>query len=1152
MKSASTRLLAWTLALAAANASGATFTVTTSADGGPGSLRQALLDANAVPGRDTVEFRIGTGPQTIAVLWPLPTVTDPVVIDGTTQPGFAGAPIVELSGGYAVFDEVHGLVFVANDCLVRGLAVNLFPGVGLALLGNSNRVEGNYVGVALGGWSVAGNEWWGVHVAGADNVVGGLTTAQRNVLGGNAGAGVYLVGTNATRNRVQGNLIGLAADSSGAVGNETQGVVLNNAPDNLIGGTASGAGNVICGNWRWGLIVYGAAAAGNRVEGNVIGLSADGRASGFGNGWGGLLVNDAPRNLIGGVEAGVRNVISGNQGEGVLIGGANATDNAVQGNFIGTDLAGSSAGFGNAGAGVAVYSDSNLVGGTNAAAGNTISANQDFGVVVANAARSNRIEGNFIGLDAAGQSAGLGNALGNARGGVLVDAGSANVIGGSQAGARNVISGNGGPGLVIQGASANRNVVLGNFIGTDVDGEEFRLGNAGAGVLVRSSANIIGAAPFAARNVISANQGFGLVLEGTNAVGNQVRGNFIGTDPLGVYDLGNYGGGVLISDGAANTLGGVAAEFRNLISGNYGPGLVISGILAQGNFVQGNLIGAYLGDNAFFGNFGDGIILTNEAYSNTIGGPAPGAGNRIALNQGRGVVVFGGGGGSGFRNWIVGNAIIANASLGIDLGADGVTPNDPGDADAGANSLLNFPVLTSAVSSSGATTITGIYSGRGGTFTIEFFANSACNPSGFGEGEQRLGTKLVSADVEGNGPFVVTFLMSVPPGQFITATASDGDGNTSEFSPCQVVEAGNTLPVLLIDDVALPEGSNATRLAVFTVKLSQASDQPVTVSFTTADYTARAANGDYSPTNGVLTFLPGETAHLIEVPIHGDLTAEEDETFEVRLSDPVNATTFDLPGVGTIEDDDAPLREINVAANGLRSECPDPFGTDRGWGGGTDPWELVDGLRDYPEWHHGLAFTGGIGRWIELAGPRQAVISLCAPQRFHKVILWHHGDDHVPAETYLDYWDGTNWVAVSFQRSYDLGYVPVGGCGAKPDTYTFCPVTGSALRYRFDNRFLNIIGTQITHGWLTEFEVWGELPPSLTVARAGHQVSISWPARFAGYSLMATTNLAPTAVWHSVGDVPVVVDGSKVVTLQGSDLQGFFRLIKLDGPCGYP
>lgn len=166
----------------------------------------------------------------------------------------------------------------------------------------------------------------------------------------------------------------------------------------------------------------------------------------------------------------------------------------------------------------------------------------------------------------------------------------------------------------------------------------------------------------------------------------------------------------------------------------------------------------------------------------------------------------------------------------------------------------------------------------------------------------------------------------------------------------------------------------------------------------------------------------------------------------------------------------------NLAVNTTRTGFPNTLASDPGWGGGAQPWDLLDAERTYSNWARGLAFTGGAGGWNGTAGVRQATVDFGANQTFYKVILWHHGHDHTPGLSSLsqiDYWDGTAWVVIPASRTFGrLSSVP----WSSSDEYEFQPVTGSKVRWTFDNRQTNMLGTQIEHGWLYEFEVFAPQP----------------------------------------------------------------------------
>ena len=455
-----------------------------------------------------------------------------------------------------------------------------------------------------------------------------------------------------------------------------------------------------------------------------------------------------------------------------------------------------------------------------AISGLTINANgSGVGGLVINRFQHNAIEigsddnvivGNFIGTNPTGTAAlpnGASDAFGN--GGIVLFSGQNNTIGGMASGARNVISGNIGDGVVLHRLTGNRNIVQGNFIGTDVTGS-LALGNTQRGV-TSNGGNLIGGDIAAARNIISGNNR-GVELEGALDV---VQGNFIGTDATGTravpnLDVGvNIGGGTGGSTGGGNTIGGListpGAPPGNLISGNGTAGLsIVIGDLG-GNIIQGNVIGADVTGTHRVGN-GSGIKIDNA--NNTVGGTVADARNIIAFNgslcdvNNAGVRVRGSG---AIGNAILGNSIFSNGGLGIDLtlpfdGPCGVTPNHHCVSVAGPNNFQSYPILTSATSGGGSTTIQGsLDSVPNKTFRIEFFDNHRCHPSGNGSGETFIGSTDITTNGNCTAPITVTFQVTVQSGHVITATAtaidpSGNPSNTSEFSACVAVNPVGPTP----------------------------------------------------------------------------------------------------------------------------------------------------------------------------------------------------------------------------------------------------------------------------------------------------------------------------------------------------------------------
>jgi titin len=485
-------------------------------------------------------------------------------------------------------------------------------------------------------------------------------------------------------------------------------------------------------------------------------------------------MDGAPSTFVGGTEAGARNVISGNQGVGLTVSGGGASNNIIQGNFIGTDVSGTVA-LSNFGGGLLILGGpNNTVGGVSTGARNVISGNKLNGVTIEGAgATKNTVQGNFIGTDVSGTIA-----VANNNHGVYLSDAIDNTVGGTAAGAGNLISGNGGSGIFIntEAGTSTGNKLQGNFIGTNVSGMS-ALGNGSNGVLIQfaSSNNLIGGTEAGARNVISANGDDGVFVVFTGS-GNLVQGNFIGTDLTGNAALGNTNRGVAIVRSPNVTVGGSTAGAGNVISGNGAGGIFISGPETSGDQVQGNHIGTGANTTTAIGNKGNGVFLSET--SNT----SVDSGNVIAFNRGTGVFLQGIFPVAG--NAILSNSIYSNGQLGIDLNTDGVTANDPSDADTGPNNLQNYPVITSARTnpSNGTTVLQVTLNSTPNTlFNVQYFSSAAANPSGYGEGQTYRGFDLVKTDGSGNVSYSTILSGLTAYGQVFTATATDPNHNTRSF-----------------------------------------------------------------------------------------------------------------------------------------------------------------------------------------------------------------------------------------------------------------------------------------------------------------------------------------------------------------------------------
>jgi len=711
--------------------------VTTTADFGSNSLRAALYYATDHPG-SPVKFNIPTsdpgysnGVFNIHLTGMLPPLAaNGMVIDGSTQPGFAGKPLIVVDGS-----QILPETFTSDT--------------GLLIYSASNQVKN----ICFTGFN------WN---------------------------GITLFYPDATNNTISGCWIGVNANGSNAAPNAFQGILIAaGASGNIIGGTNALSRNVISGNSQYGVLITDSNTIGNVVLGNYIGTDANG-SNPVPNVLGGVfLVASASHNLIGGTNAGAGNVISGNPGSGILMRGSQVVNNTVQGNFIGTDATGMNP-LPNTVAGVTIDtgSSSNLIGGIVAGARNVISGNiltYDYGVLVTGPGTSgNVVEGNYIGLGVDGLTA-----VPNYWGLVCADGSTNNMLGGTMTGARNVISGNDDEGLRLTDPGTMANMVQGNFIGTDASGSN-AVPNSFAGMTILNGAtfNTIGGTTLTARNVISGNY-IGVAIGNAGTSGNVVQGNLVGIGVDGRTAVPNTFAGIVVSGGATdNFIGGTAPGAANFVSANLQYGVSLSDAGTSGNTVEGNFIGTDITGTNGLGNgtgsfYGANVELQSGATSNFIGGTSPGAGNVIAFSSVKGVLLFDS---ATTNDAIRGNSIFGNTNLGIDLSNAGVILNDTGDADTGPNNLQNYPVITNAFGLGTATVVTGnLNSLANGAFFVDIYRNPAMDPSGYGQGRFYFGTVSVTTDGSGNAKFIFTNTTANYTGQSFSATATSAGGDTSEF-----------------------------------------------------------------------------------------------------------------------------------------------------------------------------------------------------------------------------------------------------------------------------------------------------------------------------------------------------------------------------------
>jgi len=682
-------------------------------------------------------------------------------------------------------------------------------------------IQGNYIGTSISGLERLGNSN-GIYIHDAPNTtVGGASIEARNVISGNNRIGIEIIGASSAGSIIQGNYIGINATGDDALGNISDGIVLNNAPNITIGGTEAGAGNVISGNNSRGIAIMEEGASDNIIQGNKIGTNAAGDAA-FGNFNPGISVYMGDNTLIGGDIAGAGNLISGNYSHGILVEDQTTSGTIIQGNYIGTNLSGAAT-IPNTIHGVFIdRSPNNVVGGNQDGAGNLISGNMCGVMITGGTATGNSIQGNYIGTNADGLLA-----LPNTHSGVNVLDASNNTIGGTTAGAGNLISGN-ASGIYLQMATSTGNEIQGNLIGTDLTGNTALPNTLYAILIDQAVNNTVGGVTPAARNTISSSS-TGIWI--TRATGNQIQGNYIGTNSSGTSALGNTAEGVGLADAPANTIGGTEAGSGNVISGN-GTGILITGSASTGNQILGNLVGTdHSGALAIANTVG--IDIREGASINVV------ELNTIAHHAGNGVQVFGTGVAG---NTIWNNSIYSNGGLGIDLGWNGVTENDydpPVDDDnGGSNNFQNYPELTSAELGADTLDLQGFLRSTPNTsFTIHVYYSTTADPSGYGEGETPLGLFQIATDGEGYADFSAGF-GTIPVGTFITATATDATGNTSEFSLSIPIVTGAPSSSPPRIDVYQPTGTQSRDVTIHYVIWDE-QDDPVDLKV------------EYSPDGGI-------------------------------------------------------------------------------------------------------------------------------------------------------------------------------------------------------------------------------------------------------------------------------------------------------------
>jgi uncharacterized repeat protein (TIGR01451 family) len=774
-----------------------TYQVLNNADSGPGSLRAAITAVNADTLPDTIDFNLsGTLPQSIVLVTPLPAIANRAFVDGTTEPGYAGKPLVVLDG--TNLSQVDSdLEVLASSSEVEGIAFVSCPGNGLGLSGTDGVViEDCYFGTADG--ATASPNQFGLVITNST-----ATTISGNLVSGNSVNGIVL-GPGNSGTLIQSNLIGTDATGESAVSNESVGLYVNNSSGTTIGGLAASQGNLISGNLGTGI----------ELVTNGVNFQSEGNP--------GDSLQAQPREGT---------VSAADSGAGTLIVG-----NIVGLNREGTRIIGTST---NNVDGIMDLADlGSTIGGTTAAARNVVSG---FGYFGLDLRAPDLVEGNYIGTDMTGKAA-----LGNISGGVKLTGSS--TIGGSVQGSGNVISGNGGPGITTVGLPADQsNLIEGNFIGVDVSGS-VAMPNSGSGISVSGDQYVtIGGTTPGAANVISANRIDGINLTLSSPAGTVVLGNDIGTDLSGTLKLGNASDGIYIN-ADQQIIGGMGAGAGNVIAYNGNAGIELSASNQQGTFLS----------NSIFGNANGGISFAN-AYPT------------------------------------------ANH------------PNEQGVPSPAPNDFQNYPVLSSATTDGTTTEVLGsLNAGANTTYTLQFFASPQADSRGFGQGQALLDTRTVTTGTRGSdaNDVIFEFIVSkaVQPGWVISATATDPDGNTSEFA--------KDVPVQAIGDV----GVTISSVPALTAYVNQVLTYTVTVSENGPAAASGVVVSDTLPAGVALVStnasIAGVTPHLsggVVTANLGFMAVNTTATLSIAVR-PTSAAAIQIVDQASVTSDDIDLDQTNNIA----------------------------------------------------------------------------------------------------------------------------------------------------------------------------------------------------------------------------------------------
>ncbi|MDB5272302.1 MAG: alkaline phosphatase [Chitinophagaceae bacterium] len=592
---------------------------------GTNTLRKCIRLANANAGLDNINFNIATGPFIILSASTL-TVTDPVNINGYSQPGAAAGSLLIQLVASANGIQLLSLNAGSDGSTIRGLVMYTNNTGTVAIQANSSNnhvISGNYIGTDITGASRGGTTSLqnGIDLNGATGcTIGGTSGAiTRNIVSCCSSIAVRIRSTS-TNTTVQGNYIGTTVTGNAipAVANGNNAIDINSSNNQLIGGSVYAARNVIGGS-TIGINVQTCATL--TIKGNMIGIGANGTTALANTAQGIRVQSTCSAVTIGGGLRPERNVISSNGNDGINMSGT-ITGLTIQNNYIGFDSLGVLA-RGNNGDGIDVSNASTiLVGGSTYNLRNVIGNNTAVGLKLTTSTVSTVIKGNFIGLGADGSTS-----AGNTSQGMNISTAVAVVVGGPLTAERNVVGANGNDGIQVNPATGL--TIQNNYIGFDSTGILSRP-NAGDGMeLDNSSSVLIGGTAYNLRNVIGNNTQDGIRMS-NSTVSVTIKANFIGLTAKGAA-AGNGSVGIQVSTATAVTIGGPTVYERNVIGSNNGDGMtlnIITGLTIQNNYIGFDTLGL-----AARGNAGDGIEVSGSSSSTVlIGGSTYNLRNVIGNN----------------------------------------------------------------------------------------------------------------------------------------------------------------------------------------------------------------------------------------------------------------------------------------------------------------------------------------------------------------------------------------------------------------------------------------------------------------------------------------------------------------------------------------